>query len=193
MPAVAQRSEPSLRVTRGCSTDIALVEAAIAGDRRAFAALYRRHARTVHAVLLARLPRAELRDAMQDTFTVALGRLASLRDPNAFSPWLATIARNLARDWHKRGRPRRELACEPERLDTEAARARNLDDALSLLTAMGSLSEGQRELLILRFVEGLNGPEIAVALGMTAGSVRVKLHRSVTALRRALDREEAVQ
>jgi RNA polymerase sigma-70 factor (ECF subfamily) len=167
-----------------------LVEAAQAGDRGAFAALYRRHARTVHAVLLARLPHAELRDAMQDTFTQALARISSLRDPAAFSPWLASIARNLARDWHKRGQPRRELAREPEQIDAERARPRDLDDALGLLAAMAQLPEGQRELLALRFVEGLSGPEIAAALGMTHGSVRVKLHHSVAALRVALGHQE---
>lgn len=190
MPAVAKRSGQPKPTASAEVSDATLVEAARAGDRRAFAALYRRHARTVHGVLLARLPRAELRDAMQDTFTQALARLAGLRDPAAFSPWLASIARNLARDWHKRGQPRRELAREPGQLDDERGRTRDLDDALGLLVAIQRLPEGQRELLVLRFVEGLSGPEIAEAVGMTHGSVRVKLHRGVSALRVALDREE---
>jgi RNA polymerase sigma-70 factor, ECF subfamily len=189
MPAVAKRSEPPERPLTAEPSDVTLVEAAVAGDRRAFATLYRRHARTVHGVLLARLPHSELRDAMQDTFTQALGRLASLRDPSAFSPWLASIARNLARDWHKRGQQRREIASEPEQLAEVRGHGRDLDDALGLLAAMQSLPEDQRELLVLRFVEGSSGPEIAAAVGMTHGSVRVKLHRGVAALRVALGRE----
>lgn len=166
-----------------------LVEAARAGDRRAFAALYRRHAKTVHGVLLCRLPRTELRDAMQEVFAVALAKLGDLRDPTAFSPWLASIARNLARDWHKR---HREVTSPPQLIDTEPAPSRELDDALALLEAMRELPEDYRELLVLRFVEGLRGPEIAAAVGMTAGSVRVKLHRGVTMLRRRLNSEEVL-
>lgn len=198
-PARNQATKPAMMLVvakppeRGAPgpSEAELVERARAGDRRAFAALYRRHARTIHGVLLARLPREEVRDAMQDSFTIALARLGTLRDPAAFSPWLASIARNRARDWHKRGQPRRELGCEPEQLDQGPGRGRDLDDALGLLAAMAELPEGQRELLVLRFVEGLSGPEIAEAIGMTAGSVRVKLHRAMTALRRALGREEA--
>ena len=184
MAAVATRRDPGQAPTRaageGKRSVAALVEATRAGDRRAFAELYRRHAKTVHGVLLARLPRPELRDAMQEVFTAALAKLDTLREPAAFGPWLASIARNLARDWHKR---RRELAASPELLDERRAPSRDLDDALGLLAAIHTLPEGHRELLVLRFVEGLRGPEIAAALGITPGAVRVKLHRGVAMLR----------
>jgi RNA polymerase sigma-70 factor (ECF subfamily) len=186
MAAVAKQREPNSE-TGGETDATARVEAARAGDRRAFAALYRDHARTIHGVLLARLPRAELRDAMQEVFTVALTKLGDLRDPSAFSPWLASIARNLARDWHKR---HRELSRPPERLDDERGASRGLDDALDLLEAMRELPEGHREILVLRFVEGMTGPEIAAAVGLTPGSVRVKLHRAVTMLRQQIRHEE---
>jgi RNA polymerase sigma-70 factor (ECF subfamily) len=144
----------------------------------------------VHGVLLARLPRAELRDAMQEVFTAALTKLGDLRDPAAFGPWLGSIARNCARDWFKRHRNTRELAHEPGELEAarETAGHERLADALSLLEAMRELSEDYREILVLRFVEGLSGAEIAEQLGMTPGSVRVKLHRGVTALRERLNR-----
>lgn len=138
-----------------------LVLAARGGDRKAFAELYRRHARMVHGVLLARLPKPELRDAMQEVFVVALAKLADLREPESVSPWLASIARNLARDWHKRAR---ELSSEPVALDDRRGQARDLDDALQLLAAIHEL-----------------------ALGMTPGSVRVKLHRAMTTLREQLN------
>ncbi|MCA9685885.1 MAG: sigma-70 family RNA polymerase sigma factor, partial [Myxococcales bacterium] len=134
----------------------ALVLAARDGDRRAFATLYRNHGRMVHGVLLARLPRAELRDALQEVFTTALAKLASLREPERFGPWLATIARNLARDWFKRRGNTRELAHEPEHFDGRPdASGADLTDALGLLAAMRELSEDYREILVLRFVAGM--------------------------------------
>jgi RNA polymerase sigma-70 factor (ECF subfamily) len=189
MRAVARSSDDPSEVARpNPAATSAWVEAARAGDRRAFARLYRSHGRMVHGVLLARLPRTELRDAMQEVFTAALAKLGDLRDPASFGPWLGSIARNCARDWFKRHGNTRELAHEPS--DLEAARAtvghEALADALSLLDAMRGLSEDYREILVLRFVEGLSGAEIAEQLGMTEGSVRVKLHRGMSALRERL-------
>ncbi len=192
MHAVATISVPPGEQPRPSAADTAaLVEAARGGDRRAFAALYRGYGRMVHGVLLARLPRAEVRDAMQEVFTAALGKLDELRTPASFGPWLGAIARNCARDWFKRRGNTSELAHAPSHFDATAAsegRAPHeaMADALSLLDAMAELSEDYRELLVLRFVEGLTGPEIAAQLGMTPGSVRVKLHRGVSALRERL-------
>ena len=118
----------------------------------------------------------------------ALAKLDDLRDPSSFGPWLGSIARNCARDWFKRHRNTRELAHEPGDLEVarETVGHEGLADALSLLEAMRELSEDYREILVLRFVEGLSGSEIAEQLGMTPGSVRVKLHRGVSALRERL-------
>ena len=54
------------------------------------------------------------------------------------------------------------------------------------LAAIRSLPEAYRETLMLRLVEGLSGPEIAERTGLTAGSVRVNLHRGMALLRNAL-------
>jgi RNA polymerase sigma-70 factor (ECF subfamily) len=48
------------------------------------------------------------------------------------------------------------------------------------------LPEAYRETLILRLVEGMTGPEIAERAGLTAGSVRVNLHRGMQMLREKL-------
>ena len=145
----------------------------------------------VHGVLLARLPRAELGDAMQEVFAAALAKLSGLRDPARFAPWLASIARNCARDWFKRHANTRELARDPVDFDGAPEQGgAGLADTLTLLAGLRELPDDYRELLILRFVEGLTGPEIAVELGMTPGSVRVKLHRGLTTLRRNFGERE---
>jgi RNA polymerase sigma-70 factor (ECF subfamily) len=55
------------------------------------------------------------------------------------------------------------------------------------LAAIASLPEAYRETLLLRFVAGLTGPEIAQRTGLTHGSVRVNLHRGVALLRQRLE------
>ena len=59
-------------------------------------------------------------------------------------------------------------------------------DAQRALTALRTLPETYAETLIMRLVEGLTGPEIAERTGLTAASVRVKLHRGMALLRDAL-------
>ena len=54
---------------------------------------------------------------------------------------------------------------------------------MALLKALRDLPDAYREPLILRFVEGMSGPEIAAHTGLTHGSVRVNLHRGMQMLR----------
>ncbi len=166
------------------ATDAALVARARQGDRVAFGALYRRHARMVQAVLLARVAPDGVDDLVQDVFLHAMGQLHALRDGAAFAGWMATMARRRAADWRRRRRDTVELdeaMAAPEAPDTHAARS-----AVELIRA---LPEAYRETLMLRFVAGLNGPEIAERTGLTPGSVRVNLHRGVTMLREKLEKE----
>jgi RNA polymerase sigma-70 factor (ECF subfamily) len=160
----------------------ALAAAARAGDQAAFAELHRLHVRMVHGVLLARVPRAEVDDLVQDAFLSAWRRIGALREPAAFPGWLATIARNLATD-HLRRRP-----ADPVALSDDLA-APGSDEALAraALDALRTLPESYRETLVLRLVEGMTGPEIAARTGLTEGSVRVNLHRGMKLLRARLE------
>src|SRR6185295_18825588 len=89
--------------------EVRLVHAAQSGDRGAYGELYRRYGRMVHGVLLARVPRGQVEDLVQDVFLQALRRLGTLREPERFGGWLAMIARNRATDFHRRGRDTVEL------------------------------------------------------------------------------------
>jgi len=165
------------------SDDAALARAARQGNRAAFGRLYDRYSRMVHGILLARVPRGEVDDLVQDVFLTALRQLGALRDDGAFGGWLAMIARNRACDYHRRAREWTEL---PEDLP---ARGHRTPEAVAALDAIGGLPEAYRETLILRLVEGMSGEEIAERTGMTAASVRVNLHRGMKQLRRILDCE----
>jgi RNA polymerase sigma-70 factor, ECF subfamily len=161
--------------------EVAIVVAARGGDREAFATLYQRYGRMVHGVLLARVPRGQVEDLMQDVFLSALTRLDSLRDPARFGGWLAIIARNRATDYYRRARETVELTDE-----VAGAVADDEAEALAVLATLRTLPEAYRETLVLRLVEGMTGPEIALRTGMTEGSVRVNLHRGMKLLRAKL-------
>ena len=162
-----------------------LVAAAQAGDRAAFSELYARYSRMVHGLLLARVPPADADDLTQEVFLKAMRRLRQLRDPAAFGGWLASMARNFAHDFHRRGhREEDEL---PEQAAAPGAVERSAE-AKAALEAICDLPEAYRETLLLRLVEGMTGPEIAQRTGLTADSVRVNLHRGMKLLKERLER-----
>lgn len=167
--------------------DSSLVRAARDGDRVAFGQLYDRYAPTVHGILLARVPVDEVSDLVHDVFLRALPRLHTLRDLDGFGAWLSAIARNCANDYHRHN-PKglmQELRDDvPE--ETASKRERFDAEATTILSAIRSLPEAYRETLLLRLVEGMTGPEIAMRTGLRAGSVRVNLHRGMQQLRQKL-------
>lgn len=72
--------------------DEVLVQRAATGDRRAFTALYRRHARYLAGVAFRLLgDSGELDDVVQEAFLIALRGLGNLKDPSRVRPWLVTI------------------------------------------------------------------------------------------------------
>jgi RNA polymerase sigma-70 factor, ECF subfamily len=161
----------------------ALVIAARRGDRAAFAELYRRFARAVHGVVLARVRYAEAADLVQDVFTVALERLPQLGEPAAFPGWLLAIARNRAIDHVRARKPTDELPELPGPASRQA-------EVAQVLAALRALPEAYHETMILRLVEGMTGAEIAEQTGLSAGSVRVNLHRGMKLLRERLGIQE---
>jgi RNA polymerase sigma-70 factor (ECF subfamily) len=160
-----------------------LVEAARGGDRAAFGELYLRYARMVHGILLARVPRTDVDDLVQDVFLHAMRQIATLRDAASFGGWLAAIARNRGTDHLRQTRATEPLADEP---DGSADAAAGLEAQL-VLRALRTLPEAYRETLALRLIEGMTGPEIAAATGLTPASVRVNLHRGMKQLRERLE------
>lgn len=166
--------------------DAALVEQARGGDAAAFDQLHRKFARSVHSVLLARLAPGEAEDLTQEVFLAAFRRLGDLRDSLAVGPWLHAMARNAATDFLRaRGRrPRTEPL-------PELARREGPDDELRARTLghIQGLPEAYRETLVMRLVDGLTGPEIAGATGLSPASVRVNLHRGMELLRELLRKD----
>ena len=170
--AAEQTQEPAIEVV--------LVRAVLEGDRDGFARLYDLYAPLVHGILLARVPRIEVDDLVQDIFLHAFKKLHTLRDAAAFGPWIAMIARNRAVDFHRRSKETVEINDDLRGSDAHDSRAQEI------LELIRGLPEAYRETLVLRLVEGMTGPEIAARTGLTAASVRVNLHRGMKLLREQL-------
>jgi len=163
-----------------------MVQAVLAGDRDVYGRLYSLYAPLVHGILLARMPRSEVEDMVQDIFLHALKKLHTLRDASAFGPWIAMIARNRAMDFHRQSRETVEVTEDIAHSESGEAKASEILDIIR------SLPEAYSETLVLRLVEGMTGPEIASRTGLTPPSVRVNLHRGMKLLRAKLGREEGL-
>lgn len=166
--APSEREEPA---------EVALVRAVLAGERDRYARLYEMYAPMVHGILLARVPRGEVDDLVQDIFLHALRKLHTLRDAAAFGPWIAMMTRNRAMDFYRSSRETVEIT---EQMAVAKTPNRTAREVLGLIQ---QLPDAYRETLVLRFVEGMTGPEIASRTGLTPASVRVNLHRGTKLLR----------
>jgi len=156
------------------------VRAVARGDQDAFARVYTAYVRLVHAVLLARVPRRDVDDLVQEVFIAAYRRISELRDPAAFGGWISAIARNRAVDYLRQARDQVALPDELPGGDPIEA------ETLAVLDVIRKLPDAYRETLLMRLVEGMTGAEIAERSGLTPASVRVNLHRGMKLLREHL-------
>lgn len=159
------------------------VKKARGGDRRAFARLHGAFKGMVHGVVVSRVRWAEAADLVQDVFLSALSKISTLEDDRAFGAWLAQLARNRAAH---HARDEKSFEALDDELPSGAGDAGAGLDARRVLAALRSLPEAYRETLAMRLIEGMTGPEIAQATGLTPGSVRVNLHRGMQALKEKL-------
>ena len=153
------------------------------GDRAAFASLHDHFCGMVHGIVVSKVPASDAPDLTQDVFVIALQKLTTLEDDAAFGGWLAQVARTrIAR--FLRDRPIHDEL--PDEVQLEAPDASGAPDARKVLVALRGLPDAYSETLAMRLIEGMTGPEIAEATGLTPGSVRVNLHRGMQLLKAKL-------
>ena len=167
--------------------DAQLARRAAGADVAAFEALYRRHHRRVHGVILRLVGHASARaeDLTQEAFVRAWQALPTFRFESAVSTWLHRMAVNTAlmELRARRSRPQAdddEDALESLSMSDTAGRAvlgRDLERAVATLPPRA------RAVLVLHDVEGWKHEEIAAELGMAVGSSKAQLHRARGLLR----------
>jgi RNA polymerase sigma-70 factor, ECF subfamily len=172
-------------------TDARLVIRARQGDRAAFEILVRRHLGSAYAIALAELAdTGDAEDAVQDAFITALERLDECRDAAAFGAWLRQIVRNRARTVRRREKIRETEQLEPGSAGASQANpARDLERLelrTRLQSALGTLNETQRTVVLMHDLEGYRHREIAVELGIPEGTVRSHLFFARRTLREQL-------
>jgi len=156
-------------------------------DPEAFAHLYRLHYARVAGYIHRRTGRRELtKDLVGEVFLTALKMLPRYRYRDTpFRAWLYRIASNAVNQWARR--ERRRLRRERRHAMPGANASLEPPDGLIVRRALLSIDPKQQDVLVLHHLEGLGIDQIALVLGMPAGTVKSRLHRARGALRRALE------
>ncbi len=153
-----------------------------------FEMLYRRNAPLVMAYLLRRAQRTVAEDVFSEVFAVCWRRCDEV--PAEPLPWLLGVARR-ALATNRRGEQRRAaLHVRLTETAPEAAEAASLREG-ALIPALESLTETDRELLLLIAWDGLTPAQAATVLAVKPGTVRVRLARARRRLHNALERPPA--
>ena len=171
-------------------TDAELVCSAAAGDRAAFARIYDRYADPLHDFCIGMLRNREAAaDCVQDAFCIAATSLPKLREPAKLRPWLYSIARHEAlRSIRARNRER-AVDEVPENEDSgpgPATLVRRNELADLIAAAAGGLSDRDRAVYELAYRQGLDGAELAEALGVSGSNAKKMAQRLRETVERSL-------
>ena len=172
------------------ATDAALVRRCLAGESAAFDALVRRHSRGAHAVAYAVMRNTmDAEDVVQDALLKALEKLEDCRDGATFGPWLRQIVRRRALNARDARRVRDVDSLVPDiaaGADDPLRDVENAELGDRLTTALNTLTELQRAVVLLHEVDGRPHGEIAAIVGCSPGMSQQHLFTARKKLRRLL-------
>lgn len=182
---MADSSSKDREAESDCPTGAELVGRIQRGDRRAFQAIYDRHAGRLYPMLwrLSAGDQALAEDWLQESFLLAWRRIAQLRHAERLGGWLRRLALNVALTDKRAGRL---LFSDEEPTDQRGPMPPWPGADLDLEHAIASLPTRARQILILFCLEGLTHAEIATLMGIDGGTSKAQLHRARQLLKERL-------
>jgi RNA polymerase sigma-70 factor (ECF subfamily) len=166
-----------------------LVDACLAGDRRAMHTLYERYRRRVFALVARICGPSDAEELVQDIFIKVFRGLSGFRGDAQLSTWLYRLAVNAALSHATRTQARARRTAPEEALDEiSGAPAPDADPRLRdrLRACLMQLPAGYRAVLVLHDVDGLQHDEIAQILGCRVGTSKSQLHKARAKMRELL-------
>lgn len=173
--------------------DEALIAQAAAGDETAVITLYQQHKTAVYNYVYYRLGGNQMmaESITADVFTRMVAQLPRfVYRGRPFLAWLYTIARHCVADHHRQSGRAQLQPLSDQHLDKTAGPEQQAHLSLEtdrLLQAIHQITEDQRDVIILRFIEGHSVAETAELLDKTEGAVKTLTRRALAALRRNME------
>jgi RNA polymerase sigma-70 factor (ECF subfamily) len=180
------------------SEEATLIQQAKGGDPAAFAEIYDRCQPAIYRYVYYQVNDAA---TAEDLTSEVFVRLVEKIDHFAYRgrpllAWLYTIARNLITDHRRRARYGTPIELEkqpiPDATDVESTVEHTLAQH-RLINAIGGLTDDQRQVILLKFIEGVDNATAAHVLGKSINAVKALQHRARASLRRILEQNGQAQ
>ena len=173
--------------------DVELIQRVLSGDDDAFSVLVRKYQKQVHALAWRKIGDFHIAEEItQDTFLKAYKRLTTLKKPQQFASWLYEIAANSCSSWLRKKRLQTQSLDHLEQADKEQlekaayseyvveenermSRQAKRDVVQKLLA---KLKESERTVMTLHYFGDMSCKEIGTFLGVSANTVKSRLHRA---------------
>lgn len=175
----------------------ATVLAAIRGDQDALRALWHQHRRWVAAILIAHAPReAEIDDLLQEVAMTLVAKVAGVREPQAFRPWLRAVAMSVAKTSARRTVVRKSgwmklVSFGGGRADDERESVEIDSGAVAegrrLMELARELPDGYREPLLMKCVQGMSYRQIGEVMSLPETTIETRIARGRRMLRERAD------
>ena len=178
---------------QGVPGDHELIRAFQQGKIEAFTTLYDRYWPKVFYRVRSRIPEVDVEDVTQEVFIAAMRSLSGFRFEAQFGTWLRTLTSRQIADYYRR---RKSLENNMDLDSPEAEHSaslgeheehKKLDNLIVLRQGLAEMPEHYREVILLRFADGLKFEEVADAMGQSLEATKSLYRRAITALQRQLE------
>ncbi len=168
------------------NSETQLVEAAQNGHLESFGALFERYHSSMVALAYSMLADRDLaEDAAQEVFAIACQDIRSLKSKERFAAWLAGICRNISRQMLRANKSR---AVAPDNEPALVRRDDMKDHHEAIRRAVWSLRDSERELIVMRYFDGLSQAHISEVLDISPQAVNGRLVRAKRKIAKYLKR-----
>jgi RNA polymerase sigma-70 factor (ECF subfamily) len=174
-----------------------LIQRAKRGDPTAFAEIYDQCQPAIYRYIFYKVgDNATAEDLTSEVFVRLVERIDRFTyRGRPLLAWLYTIARNLITDHHRRSQKVPQLELDKQIIVDTVDIEETIEDRQArrrVVAAISRLTEDQRQVILLRFIEGLDNTAVACALGKSINAVKALQHRGLASLRRILDQDENI-
>jgi len=175
--------------------DSDLIRRAKQGDQDALVEIYERYRASVFSYIFYRLSdQDDAEDLTAEVFMRMLTKIHTyVHQARPILAWLYTIARNLVIDHYRSGRKINAMPLDEARLTSEyglpGKEVQEHLDQEALAQALDCLTEEQRQVILLKFIEGRENEEVAEILGKNERAVRSLQHRALVALQKVMEQD----
>jgi len=176
--------------------DDAVINKAIDGDAEAFGVLYELYVERIYNYIYYRTGnKNDAEDLTSRVFQRGFKHIKSYSNRGVpFSAWLYRIAHNLVANWYRDRSRKKEVVIDDyvpskSNFDYPEGSVEQEEDIEKLLKVIRKFPQERQQLIILKFVEGMSNAEIGVIMRRSEGAIKSLYHRTLSALRKDLEKK----